>query len=68
MTDLDQLAELLTGLGCPATKSREMAEQLDKRAHQLAAAKGRTYDESLTHLLKLMAGGWAAQRGGEVGP
>lgn len=61
MTDLDQLAELLTGLGCPAAKSREMAEQLDKRAHQLAAAKGRTYDESLAHLLRLMAGGWAAQ-------
>ncbi len=36
-----------------------MAAQLDKRAHQLAAAKGRTYEEALTHLLKLMAAGGA---------
>jgi hypothetical protein len=59
--DSTQLAQLLTALGCPADKSPEMAAQLDKRAHQLAAAKGRTYDEALTHLLNLMKQGWAAQ-------
>ena len=48
-------------MGCPAEKSPEMATQLDKRAHQLAAAKGRTYDEALLHLLNLMKQGWAAQ-------
>ncbi len=61
MIDPDQLAELLTAVGCPAAKSREMAEQLDKRAHQLAEAKGKTHEEALAHLIKLMAGGWAAQ-------
>jgi hypothetical protein len=61
MIDLEQLAELLTALGCPADRAREMAEQLDKRAHQLAETKGRTHEEALTHLVKLMAGGWAAQ-------
>jgi hypothetical protein len=60
--DNTQLAQLLTALGCPADKSPEMAAQLDKRAHQLAAAKGRTSDEALTHLLNLMKQGWAAQR------
>jgi hypothetical protein len=59
--DNAQLAQLLTAMGCPAEKSAEMAAQLDKRAHQLAAAKGRTYDEALLHLLNLMKQGWAAQ-------
>jgi 8-oxo-dGTP pyrophosphatase MutT (NUDIX family) len=63
MNLLDALGQALVGLGCPASKSVEMATQLDKRAHQLAAAKGRSYEESLGHLLKLMAGGWAAQTG-----
>ncbi len=59
--DLPQLAQLLTAMGCPADKSPEMAAQLDKRARQLAGAKGRTYDEALTHLLNLMKQGRAAQ-------
>jgi hypothetical protein len=59
--DLDQLAQLLTAMGCPAEKSGEMAAQLDKRAKQLMVEKGRTYEEALTHLLKLMREGWAAK-------
>lgn len=59
--DLNQLAQLLTAMGCPAEKSTEMAAQLDKRAHQLAESKGKTYDEALVHLLNLMKQGWAAQ-------
>ena len=51
-------------IGCPQEKSLEMAAQLDKRANQLAAQKGRTYDEALTHLLKLMQQGWAAKERG----
>lgn len=62
--DLDQLAQLLTAMGCPAAKSREMAEQLDKRARQLMVEKGRTYEEALTHLLKLLREGWAAKERG----
>jgi uncharacterized Zn finger protein len=62
--DLDQLAQLLTAMGCPPDKSREMAAQLDKRAKQLMAERGRTYEEALTHLLKLMREGWAAKERG----
>ncbi len=61
---LDQLAQALVALGCPAEKSAEMAAQLDKRAHQLAAEKGRTYEAALAHLLGLMRQGWAAQERG----
>jgi len=60
--DLNQLAALLTAMGCPPTKTAEMAAQLDKRAKQLAQSKGRTYDDALTHLLELMRQGWAAKK------
>ena len=59
---ISELAKSLTMLGCPSEKSSEMAAQLDKRAKQLAAEKGRTYDEALTHLLTLMKQGWAANK------
>ena len=61
-TELQQLAQLLVTLGCPPDKSVEMAAQLDKRAAQLAAAKGRTHEDALAHLLGLMKQGWAAKR------
>jgi hypothetical protein len=59
--NLEELAGVLAALGCPPAKTAEMAAQLDKRAKQLAQAKGRTYDEALTHLLELMRQGWAAK-------
>lgn len=62
--ELDQLAAALTALGCPADQAAVMAAQLDKRAKQLAAEKGRTYEEAMTHLLKLMSEGWAAKERG----
>jgi hypothetical protein len=62
--DLTQLAKLLVGLGCQAEKSGEMSAQLDKRAKQLADAKGRSYDEALAHLLTMMILGWAAKERG----
>jgi hypothetical protein len=55
-----ELAKVLVALGCPAGKSLEMAAQLDKRARQLAAQKGRSYEEALQHLLDLMRQGWSA--------
>lgn len=58
------LARALVGLGCPEEKSLKMAQQLDKRAHQLAAEKNQTYDQALTHLLTLMRQGWAAKARG----
>ncbi len=62
--DLSQLAQLLVALGCPAEKSADMAAQLDKRARQLAAEKGRSYEEAMKHLLTLMKQGWAAKEKG----
>ncbi len=56
-----ELANLLQRLGCPAAKAPEMAQQLDKRARQLSTQQNRTYEDALTHLLKLMQQGWAAQ-------
>ena len=60
--EISQLAQILVALGCPAAKSTEMAAQLDKRAKQLAAEKGHTYEEALKHLLTLMKQGWAAPK------
>ncbi len=59
--DLQLLADGLVALGCPAAKSIEMAAQLDKRAHQLAHQKSRSYEEALNHLISLMREGWAAK-------
>lgn len=56
-----ELTNLLERLGCPAAKAPEMAQQLDKRARQLSMQGNRPYHEALTHLLKLMQQGWAAQ-------
>lgn len=60
----EALADALVRLGCPAGKALEMAAQLDKRARQLAARKGRSYEEALAHLLQLMRQGWAAKERG----
>jgi hypothetical protein len=60
--EIAQLAQVLVALGCPADKSAEMAAQLDKRARQLAAEKGRSYEEALKHLITLMKQGWAAPK------
>ena len=64
MISPEDLARALVGLGCPEEKSLEMARQLDKRARQLSSERNQSYDESLTHLLKLMRQGWAAQARG----
>ena len=59
-----ELAPVLIALGCPPDKSAEMASQLDKRAHQLAAQKNETYENAMAHLLRLMQQGWAAKEKG----
>ena len=61
---MSELAKRLTTLGCPSEKSAAMAAQLDKRARQLAAQKGRSYEEALQHLLGLMRQGWSAKEKG----
>jgi len=62
--EVPDLARALVALGCPAEKSAEMAAQLDKRARQLAAEKGRSYEDAMKHLLTLMSQGWAAKEKG----
>ncbi|MDW8344636.1 MAG: hypothetical protein RMM51_09110 [Verrucomicrobiae bacterium] len=59
---LEELAKKLVALGCPADKSLVMARQLDRRARMDADRKGISYDAALSHLLGLMAQGWAAKR------
>ena len=61
---MHELASLLVSMGCPQDKSGEMAAQLEKRARQLSERTGRTYEEALAHLLKLMKQGWAAKEKG----
>jgi len=64
-----EIAQALVALGCPPEKSDEMAQQLNRRAAQLSAERNWTQDAALAHLLRLMAGGWAAQaRGIQVPP
>ena len=58
------LAAVLVSMGCPENKSEEMAAQLEKRARQLSEQTGRSYEEALAHLLKLMQQGWAAKERG----
>ena len=62
--DVNELAALLVGMGCPQAKSAEMASQIDKRARQLSEQKGRRYEDALAHLLELMRQGWAAKESG----
>ena len=62
--DLEQLAQALIAIGCPAEKSADMAAQLDKRAKQLAESQGKSYEEAMMHLLGLMKQGWSAKERG----
>ena len=56
---VDEIAETLRGLGCPAEKCMEMAHQLDRRARMDAERKTTSYESELQRLLGLMAQGWA---------
>jgi hypothetical protein len=58
---VSELAVALERVGCPSEKSAEMAAQLDRRARMDAERKGLSYDVALSHLISLMAQGWAAQ-------
>ena len=55
MIDLEQLAVAFTNMGATAESARVMASQLDKRARQLAESSGKSYEEALAHLLKIVA-------------
>ena len=55
--NLQELARLLTAMGCPQERADLMAAQLDKRATQLALLRGRPYEDALAHLIGLMRQG-----------
>ncbi len=65
MTESEQatLEQALMQFGVPAEKAPEMAAQLDKRAHQLAADGERTHEQALLHLLQLMKNAHAERKG-----
>ena len=56
---VQEIAAALEKVGCPPEKCGEMASQLDRRAKMDAARRGTTYEDSLAHLLGLLAQGWA---------
>jgi len=56
---IDEIAEVLRKLGCPAGKCLEMASQLDRRARMDADRKKSSYEAELQRLIGLMAQGWA---------
>ena len=56
-----EIAQVLESLGCPPAQCPDMATQLCRRARQLSETTGRSPEEALTHLLRLMSQGWAAQ-------
>jgi hypothetical protein len=64
MPTTQEIAALLVALGCPPEKSSEMAGQLEKRSHQLAARKSTTAEHALAHLIELMKQGWSAKERG----
>lgn len=59
-----EVASILIALGCPADRVGVMASQLLKRSGQLARERCWSEPEALAHLLRKMAGGWAAQARG----
>lgn len=61
---IPMIEQALAAIGCPPAKISEMAAQLDKRARQVAAEKGQSYEDALMHLLGLMRQGWSAKERG----
>ena len=61
MTELTSLIELCERLGAPRMQAASMAAQLLKRAEQLALERGRSREEMMTHLLRLLTQGRAGE-------
>ena len=64
MTEHEQLVALCTKMGAGPAQAQAMAAQLAKRADQLAAERGITRLEAMSHLLQLVVKG----RSGEAPP
>ncbi len=57
MNEREQLVRLCERLGAPRPQAETMAEQLLKRAEQLAAERGTTREAALARLLELVVQG-----------
>jgi hypothetical protein len=57
MAELTQLIELCRKLGASPLQARAMAQQLLKRADQLAIERNQTREECMTYLLRLVMQG-----------
>jgi hypothetical protein len=62
VNELTQLTELCVKLGAPREQAVAMAQQMVKRADQLAAQRGQSREEAMTYLLRLVVQG----RSGEM--
>lgn len=61
MTELTSLIELCERLGATPEQAKAMAAQLWKRSEQLASERGRSREEMMAHLLRLLTQGRAGQ-------
>lgn len=56
-SEVEMLTEVCVKLGAAEAQARTMAEQLLKRADQLADERGTAREEALRHLLELVVAG-----------
>lgn len=61
MTELEQLTEACRNLGAEPAQAGIMAQQMLKRADQLAVQRGMPRVEAMSYLLKLVVSGRAGQ-------
>ena len=59
-----EVEKLILEMGLPTENPGPLAEQLLKRAHQLAGKRGWSVRHALDHLLGLLKQGWAAKNKG----
>jgi len=57
-----EVEKLLHEMQLPTDNPGPLAEQLLKRAHQLAGKRGWTVRHALDHLIGLLRQGWAAKK------
>jgi hypothetical protein len=68
MSELAQLTEFCRKLGAPQGQAEAMAQQLLKRAEQLAAERGQTREAAMGYLLRLVTQGSAGRVPAEFQP
>ena len=61
---IEEIRDFLLEVGAPPSEALTMARLLDKRARQLQAERGKSYEETLAHLIALLKQGWSAKQRG----